>query len=140
MKYLRPLKTNTLDDVFDSAFSPFLSFDFGERKYGTMRTDITEREDSYLFEIDLAGYPKENIGLNLDKGYLTVSAKDAREEESKEKGYIRKERTSGSCSRTYYVGDVTEKDIKAKYEQGVLTLTINKESKKPDTAKQISIE
>jgi len=129
MKYLRPVKTNMLDDVFDSVFSPFFSPDLGERKYGTMRTDITEREDSYLFEIDLAGYPKENISLDLDKGYLTVSAKDAREEESKEKGYIRKERVSGSCSRTYYVGDITEKDIKAKYEQGNLTLTVNKESK-----------
>lgn len=140
MKYLRPYRANSLDDIFQSAFSPFFSSDLGERKYGTMRTDITEREDSYLFEIDLAGYQKENISLDLDKGYLTVSAKDAREEESNERGYIRRERVSGSCSRTYYVGDVTEKDIKAKYEQGVLTLTVNKESKKPITAKQISIE
>ncbi len=139
MKYLRPVRTNALDEVFDSMFNPFLSVDFGERKYGNMRTDITEKENEYLFEIDMAGYSKENISLSLEKGYLTVSAKDAREEESKEKGYIRRERISGSCSRTYYVGDITENDIKAKYEQGVLTLTVSKEVKKPD-AKQISIE
>ena len=111
-----------LDPLFDELF-------FGNKnKHEVMKTDIKDEGDYYLMKIDLPEVKKENIKLSLEDGYLIVSAKFDYNNEDKEKNnYIRRERHYGNCSRSYYLGeDVTEEDIKAKLQDGVLTLNVKK--------------
>ena len=94
-----------------------------------MSTDVRETENGYELAVDLPGYELENIKGEVKDGYLTITAehKNETEERDKKTGYIRKERYSGSCSRTFYVGEgVTQEDIKAKYRNGVLTIDVPK--------------
>lgn len=118
-------------DLWDEMFrDPF--FTEGESKL--MKTDIKEKKDRYLIDIDLPGYEKEGIKIEIQDGYLTVHAKVDKEEDDKEKGkYVRKERYTGECSRSFYVGDnVKEEDIKAKFHNGTLTLEIPKKEDKKE--------
>ena len=114
-----------------------------------MNTDIKETDNGYEMLIDLPGFAKEDVKVELNDGYLIVSAEkgfDKNESDSKDDKkndkYIRKERYSGSCKRSFYVGDaITEEDIKASFKHGILTLDIPKKDKKAlDTAKYIAIE
>ena len=97
-----------LDDMFGDVF-----FNEGESKL--MKTDIKEKKDEYIIDIDLPGYEKEGIKLNIQDGYLTVHATVNKEEKDEEKGkFVRKERYSGECSRSFYVGEnVTENEIES---------------------------
>lgn len=126
-----------LDPLFDELF-------FGNKnKHEVMKTDIKDEGDHYLMKIDLPEVKKENIKLSLEDGYLIVSAKFDYNNEDKEKNnYIRRERHYGNCSRSYYLGEyVTEEDIKAKLQDGVLTLNVKKvDPKAKETKKFISIE
>lgn len=132
---------NLLDDFFD--------FPFGGsyRTTGSdlMRTDIKEKDGSYEITMNLPGVKKEDVKAELKDGYLTVSASSSRnaDEKNEEGKYIRRERYSGSCSRSFYVGeDVTEADIKAKFENGTLTLMVPKKDEQPavENKKYIAIE
>ena len=109
-----------------------------------MRTDIKETEDSFELEVELPGYKKEDVKAHLKDGYLTVNvSKDENNDVKDENGkYIRRERYSGSMSRSFYVGeDVQESDIKAKFEDGILKLAFPKEQpKKVEEPKYIAIE
>lgn len=109
-----------------------------------MRTDVRETENSYELDVDLPGFKKEEIQVELEDGYLTISASKGMEKKEDEKNskYIRQERYSGSCSRSFYVGDnVTEQDIAAKFEDGILKLSIpKKDVSATETKKYISIE
>ena len=134
-----PRKRNEFD-LFDSMFEdPF--FERKENKW--MKTDIKEKGNNYLIEVDLPGYEKDNIQIEMENGYLKVSAKveNSNEEEEEEK-YIHKERFYGECSRSFYVGDnVKEEDVKASFKNGILTLTVPKEEqKKLDEKKYIQID
>ena len=123
-----PRKRNELD-LFDSMFDdPF--FDRKETKW--MKTDIKEVGNNYVIEVDLPGYNKENIQIEMENGYLNITAKvDNSNEEEEEGKYIHKERYYGECSRSFYVGDnITEEDIKASFKNGILTLTLPKEEQK----------
>ena len=127
-------KDNFIDDFFNDSM-----FSFPNGKSGTnipmmMHTDVKETETSFELGIELPGYNKENIQAELKDGYLTINAEKTENKDEKEEGrYIRKERYTGHCSRTFYVGeDIAEDDIKAKFENGVLTLNIPKEVKKPE--------
>ena len=129
-------------DLFDEMFrDPF--FEGTESK--VMKTDIKEKKDKYLIDIDLPGYEKEDIKMEISDGYLTVHASVNKEvDDEKEKGkYVRKERYVGECSRSFYVGEnVKEEEIKAKFKNGTLTIEVpKKEDKKelPDK-KYIPIE
>lgn len=122
---------------------------YGHRAKNVMSTDIKETDEGYLMEIDLPGYSKDEVTVELDEGYLTVSAakefnKDEAksEEEAKKGNYIRHERYSGACKRTFYVGDaLTQEDIKASFKHGILTLNIpKKEVKQVESKKYIAIE
>ena len=118
-------------DLWDEMFrDPF--FTEGESKL--MKTDIKEKKDKYLIDIDLPGYEKDGIKIEIQDGYLTVHAKVDKEDENKEKGkYVRKERYTGECSRSFYVGDnVKEEDIKAKFHNGTLTLEVPKKEDKKE--------
>lgn len=123
------------DDWFDFPQWPeFRDIDRAEKKlYGrhperVMKTDVHEHEDHYEVDIDLPGFKKEEIKLELENGYLTVSAAKEHEQEHAGKA-IRKERYSGAMQRSFYIGEfVTEEEIKAKFEHGVLSLEIPKKN------------
>ena len=110
-----------------------------------MKTDIKEKDGLYLMTMDLPGFDKDNIKIELKDGYLTVTAEQNEEKEENEEekgGYIVRERNYGSCSRSFYVGDhVTENDVKAAYKDGALHLSFPQEAPKevPET-KYIAIE
>lgn len=127
---------DVFDDVFDSFFKPM----FYEEKFNTMKTDIKENEKSYVMEVEVPGFDKKDIGISLENGYLTITAsKKECSDDGKKENYLRKER-SCSLTRSYYVGDVEQSEVKAKYENGVLTLEIPKEEPKAPTAHMISID
>ena len=128
-------------DLFDEMFSdPF----FTETENKVMKTDIKEKKDKYVIDMDLPGYEKNDIKIDIQDGYLTVHANVNKEETEKDEGkYVRKERYVGECSRSFYVGDnVTEEDIKAKFKNGILTLEVNKKdaTKELPDKKYIDIE
>ena len=109
-----------------------------------MKTDIRDVDGNYELEIDLPGFTKDEIKVEEKNGYLTVSAAKGldKDEQNKKGEYIRRERYSGSMSRSFYVGkDITEKDIHGKYENGILRLSVPKKEAKPvETKKTIAIE
>ncbi len=128
-------------DLFDEMFNdPF--FTRGENKL--MKTDIKEKGDKYLLEVDLPGYEKEDIKIEIEDGYLTVHANMNKniDESDKDSKFVHKERYVGECSRSFYVGeDISEEDIKAKFKNGTLKLELpKKEMKKLDNKKYIEIE
>ena len=137
-----------LDDWFDfpSERDFFGSHNpvFGKHANNLMRTDIRETDTSYELDVDLPGFKKEDIKAQVENGYLTISAaKGVEKKEDDKKGqYIRQERFSGACSRSFYVGDnVTEQDITAKFEDGILKLSIpKKDQQQVETKKYIAIE
>ena len=134
------LKKGFMDNVFDDDF--FIDFK-NEKAIG--KTDIKELKDNYLLEIELPGFAKEDIKAEVNNGYLVVTAEhNNNKEEKDEKGrYIRKERYSGQCMRSFYVGsELKEEDIKAKFENGILKLEVPKKEfeKKIEQKKYIQIE
>ena len=122
-----------IDDLFGF---PMKEFDDMERKlYGRkanrmMKTDIREKDDNYEVSVDLPGFKKEEITVELDNGYLTISAAKGLDKDENKKGkLIRQERYAGSMTRSFYIGDNVEKgDIEATYRHGVLTLTVPKKA------------
>ena len=142
---------NLFDDWMDS-FDDFDWYFFGKKNplYGKhaknmMKTDVKETDDSYEVDIDLPGFKKDEINATLEDGYLTISAAKGLDKDEKDKKgkYIRKERYAGAMSRSFYVGDgVTQDEVKAKYENGILKLSIPKkaEQKAVEDTKHIAIE
>lgn len=125
--------------LFDEAFGNFFKPMFFDSDLENMKTDIKELENSYEMEIEMPGFSKGDIDLSLEDGYLTVRAQKQEKEESKDGKYLRKER-SVSCSRSYYVGDAKEEDVKAKYDNGILKIEVPKETEKKIENKKILIE
>ena len=133
-------------------FDPFREFEspsrdklFGNRAGRLMKTDVRETDKTFELDIDMPGFRKDDISAELKDGYLTVSAVKSHEEktQSSEKGrYVRQERWSGSVSRTFFVGEnVTEEDVKAKYENGILQVSVPKKDVLPKPEKKmIAIE
>ena len=128
------------ESLFDNMF-PFDEKFFTEKKdplYGKnvsrlMKTDVRETEKTYELDIDLPGFKKDEIQIELKDGYLTVSAEKGldKDEEDKKGKYIRKERYAGSCERSFYVGDdMTEEDIKGEFKHGILKLFVPKKEAK----------
>lgn len=130
-----------LDPFFDNLFEDVNSENFGAL---SMKTDIKENQDKYTLEVELPGFDKNNISLNLKDGYLTVTAKvnrSIKHEEGKKEGFVHRERFSGSATRSYYVGDIEQKDIHASYKDGVLSIDLPKEDvKKVEEQHQIAID
>lgn len=125
-----PRRNNDFDLIGDMFRDPF----FSENESKIMRTDIKEKKDKYLIDIDLPGYEKENIKIELEDGYLTVHANiDTNNEEKEEGKFVRKERYVGSCSRSFYVGDAVEiEDIKASFKNGTLKIEVPKKEMKKE--------
>ena len=127
----------------DNLFDDFFDFNYPTFRYDTselMKTDIKETDNGYEVTMNLPGVKKEDVKAELKDGYLTIQASS---NTNKDEKYIRRERYAGTCSRSFYVGDaVTQEDIKAKFENGTLTLDIPKKEAKPavEEKKYISIE
>ena len=109
-----------------------------------MKTDIKESENDYEINIDLPGYKKEDVQAELKDGYLVITAKnESTVEDTGNKEYIRRERFYGTCSRSFYVGkEVTQEEIKAKFEDGILKVAVPKKQARPavEESKYIQIE
>mgnify|MGYP001406854651 CR=1 FL=1 len=142
------------ESLFDDFFTPFYYDDkdekkaekklYGHRAQNLLKTDIKETKEGYELIIDVPGFKKEEVKVALKDGYLTVSAEKGldKDEEDKKGKYIRKERYAGALSRTFYLGEeIREEEIKAKFENGILSVSIPKEEeKKVEGPKHISIE
>ncbi len=133
-----------MDDAFEREFFGSRNPLYGKHSKNIMKTDVKETDNGYELDIDLPGFKKEEISAHLENGYLTVSAAKGldKDEKDKEGRYIRRERYSGSMTRSFYVGNaITEQDIKAKYEDGILSLSIPKKDEKAvESKKYIAIE
>jgi len=107
-----------------------------------MRTDIIEKDGKYELKMDLPGYKKEDINIDVEDGYLTIRATHSEEKDDSDKKYIHKERFYGECSRSFYIGeDVNLDEIKASFENGILNLEFPKvEEEKEEKKKTITIE
>ncbi len=132
------------DDWMNFGFPEVDKALYGKHASHEMKTDVKETDSGYEVDIDLPGFKKDEINVQLDNGYLSISAAKGldKEEKNKEGKYIRKERYAGAMSRRFYVGDaLTQEDIKAKYESGILRLSIpKKEAKQVEATKRIAIE
>lgn len=128
-------------DLFDNFFDDGF---FTKRERNMMKTDIREQKDKYIVDVDLPGFEKENINVSLEKGYLNISAKVDKKEENKEhEKYVHRERFTGECSRSFYLGDdIKEEDIRAEFKNGILKVEVPKkeEQKKLNEPKQIEIQ
>jgi HSP20 family molecular chaperone IbpA len=140
---LMPRKNfDLLDDFFDD---PFFRRELVPTHINQlMKTDIRENENSYVMDVDLPGFEKENIKIDLENGYLNIHAKMENSKNEDEKGkFIKRERYFGECSRSFYVGeDIKEEEIKASFNNGILTLEVPKkpEEEKEAEKKYIDIE
>ena len=143
---LVPRNNNLGVSLFDNMFDDFFKDPFFTRNNSVkvMKTDIQEKDNNYVLDMDLPGYDKEDIKAQLKDGYLTISAqKNTSNDEKDEDGnYIRRERYCGKCSRSFYVGDsIKEEDIKASFNNGILELTFPKEvPQKEEEMKYITID
>ena len=124
------------DDFFDDNF-------FNKKEKNFMKTDIKEKKDKYIIEMDLPGFEKENIKLELNNGYLTITGKQENNIDEEEEKYVHKERFYGECTRSFFVGDnIQEEDIDAEFKNGILKINIPKkeEQKEIPETKQIVIK
>ena len=126
---------NLFDEMFDDMMRPMHSMEkalYGKRARAIMKTDVRETENTYEVDIDLPGFKKDEIDVDLKDGYLTISASKGLDKDQKDKEgkYIRQERYAGAMSRSFYVGDIQPEQISAKYEDGILKISLPKQEKK----------
>ena len=138
---------NLFDDFFSDPFGMMVPQGrdplYGKHAKNLMKTDVRETEDSYELDIDLPGFKKDEISLDIKDGYLTIAAQKGldKDEQDKKGRVLRQERYAGACSRSFYVGNVKSEDVKAKYEDGVLSVIVPKEDvKKLASSTAIAIE
>lgn len=132
MRYLANKNSNVLDDLWDNVFTGF-------NTNRLMKTDVHEKDGKYIMDIDLPGYKKDDVKISLYNGNLTISAQknESNEEKDAKGNLIRQERYSGSCSRSFYVGDsIRDNDIQASFKDGILTITVPTEEHKEETEKK----
>ena len=139
------------ENLFDEFFGRPFGADFyaphsrqgGHPAKTLMQTDVKEVNGGYEVDVDLPGYRKEDINLDLQDGYLTISAvkNDSHDEKDDQDRYIRRERYTGSCSRSFYVGDVQPQEVSARFEDGILRLNLPKrDSRQIEYPSRIAIE
>ena len=135
---------NLFDDWMDFSFPNVDKVLYGKNADHVMKTDVKETDEGYEVDIDLPGFKKDEVNAKLENGYLTISAAKGldKDEQDKNGKYIRKERYAGSMSRSFYVGeDITQEDIRARFEDGILRLAVPKKDKKQvEQRKYIAIE
>ena len=134
---------NFMDDFAFPVFPDVNRALYGKNARNLMKTDVKETENEYKVDIDLPGFAKDEIKMQLDHGYLTVSAAKGldKEEKDEEGRYVRKERFAGNISRSFYVGEhITEEDIHPKYENGILNINLpSREQKRIETSQKVEL-
>lgn len=145
------------ENLFDDFFDDFGEFDrmmnrfnretnkalYGRKARNLMKTDVRETGEGYELDVDLPGFKKDEVNVKLNDGYLTISAAKGLDKDDKDKkgNYIRRERYAGAMQRSFYVGDIKGEDIRARFENGILSLTVPKaEVKKLESHNTIAIE
>ena len=142
------------ENLFDDSLYDFFDFGrmmpqvsselYGKHARNLMKTDVRETDNRYELDIDLPGFKKDEINVQLDNGYLSISAAKGldKDEEKKNSKYIRRERYAGAMNRTFYVGDnLTQQDIQAKFEDGILKISVpKKDVQQIEQNKYIAIE
>lgn len=128
------------ENLFDDFFHDFDMFPawsgrnplYGKHARNMMKTDVRETENTYEVDVDLPGFQKDEIHVDVKDGYLTVRAAKGleRERQGQDGKYLRQERYSGACSRSFYVGQMEPTDVTAKYEHGILRLTLPKQAQR----------
>lgn len=137
---------NRAFDLFDEMFrDPFFGRTYDNADTQIMKTDVQENDQAYVIDMELPGYAKEDVKAELKDGYLTITANKNQDNDQKDANgrYIRRERYTGTCKRTFYVGEsVNQEDIKAGFKDGILRLAIPKKELQPakDQPKLITIE
>lgn len=129
---------NLFDEFFDNAFSVFPAMGgrdplYGKNAKNLMKTDVREKGDSYELDVDLPGFKKDEVTLDLKDGCLVITASKGldKDREDKEGRYIRRERYAGTCSRSFYIGEAIQaKDVSAKFEDGILRISLPKQEQK----------
>ena len=113
---------------------------YGKHAKNLMKTDVKDLENAYEVAVDLPGFKKEEIHLDLRDGYLTIRAEKSLDRENRDEDghYLRRERYVGSCSRSFYVGEMKPEDVKAHFEDGILKLTVPK-ADTPNPAERTTI-
>ena len=138
MRYF-PRNLNVFDDMFDDFFPKESTYDSS-----VMRTDVYEKDGYYNLDIELPGYAKEDVQMDLVDGYLNIKASHnvSNEEKDAKGNLIRSERRFGSCSRSFYVGEnIKAEDVKAKFDNGILNIVLpSKEQKSIETKQTVTIE
>ena len=126
------------DDWMDFSFPDIDKELYGKHAKNLMKTDVKEKDGNYEVAIDLPGFKKDEITAELKDGYLTISAAKGldKDEKDKEGKYIRRERYAGNLSRSFYIGDVKQEDVKAVFKNGILSITVPKEDKKAKEEKK----
>ena len=127
-----------LDDVFDDFMFPTVKDDFGK-----MKCDIYEKDGAYHLEMDIPGFDKKDVQIEVDDNdYLTITAEKNTEdnEEDEKKNYIRKERSYGKYQRSFYVGGVDKENIQANFENGILKISMPKKEEEKSSKKTIEIK
>lgn len=141
--FRRNNKIERRGDVFDNFLDSFFSDDFflpSAYNTGSFRVDLKEDENNYLLDADMPGMDKNNIDINLQNNYLTISAKREDQVEENKDNYVRRERTYGEFKRSFYFDNIDEENIKASFKDGVLHLQLPKKDKAKDERKRINIE
>ena len=133
--------------LFDPFFDDFFDFPTFDRKEirsleRVMKTDVKETEKNYVLDIEMPGFDKRDINIDLSNGYLTISAKREHkvDNENKKENFIRRERSYGQFSRSFYVGDIKKEDVEASLENGVLKVVLPKEEKHDGSQNRIEIK
>ena len=135
--YLMQSNKSLFDEMFDDFFKPMF---YQEKLNGVMATDVKKSNKGYELEIDVPGFNKSDISIDFEKGYLTISAKkQSAQEENGESKYLSRERVS-AIRRSFYVGNIDEEKITAKYENGVLIVDLPKKDPVIESAKKITVE
>lgn len=131
------------DDFFETVVNSFFNDDFfapANLLNSNFSVDLKENENEYLIEADLPGVEKENIHLEYNNGYLTISAKRDNLVENKKDNYVRKERSYGEFKRCFYVDNIDEEKIQASFKNGVLNVSLPKLNKGKESSRKIDIQ
>lgn len=141
--FRRNNKIERRGDVFENFLDSFFNDDFflpSAYNTGSFRVDLKEDENNYLLDADMPGMDKNNIDINLQNNYLTISAKREDQVEENKDNYVRRERSYGEFKRSFYFDNIDEENIKASFKDGVLHLQLPKKDKAKDERKKINIE
>ena len=139
---MRYIPTNNRFNIFDDMFENFMPY--ANEHASVMKTDVHEKDGYYTLDVELPGYTKQDVSIDLEGGYLQIKANhELSEEEKNEKGQIiRQERSFGSCFRSFYVGEnIKSEDVKASFENGILNITLPSSKQKAiETRQSVSIQ